>query len=126
MTLNSYLSILTLNVKELNDPIKRRRVSDWIKKARPIYLLYTRDSFYFYFLFIYFLLLFNLPTYSITPSAHPTKCPPQCPSPSHPNTTPTSPSTTPCSFPRVRCLSCFVTLADIFTHFLSFPFIPFH
>ena len=32
----------------------------------------------------------------------------------------------PCSFPRVRCLSCFVTLTDIFTHFLSFPFIPFH
>ena len=31
MTLNSYLSIVTLNVNGLNDPIKRRRVSDWIK-----------------------------------------------------------------------------------------------
>ena len=32
MTLNSYLSIVTLNVNGLNDPIKRHRVSDWIKK----------------------------------------------------------------------------------------------
>ena len=32
MTLNSYLSIVTLNVNELNDPIKRQRVLDWIKK----------------------------------------------------------------------------------------------
>ena len=32
MTLNSYLSIVTLNVNRLNDPIRRRRVSDWIKK----------------------------------------------------------------------------------------------
>ena len=31
MTLNSYLSIVTLNVKVLNNPIKRHRVSDWIK-----------------------------------------------------------------------------------------------
>ena len=35
MTLNSYLSIVTLNVNRLNDPIKRRRVSDWIKKRDP-------------------------------------------------------------------------------------------
>ena len=35
MTLNSYLSIVTLNVNRLNDPIKRRRVSDWIKKQDP-------------------------------------------------------------------------------------------
>ena len=32
MTLNSYLSIVTLNMNGLNDPIKRGRVSDWIKK----------------------------------------------------------------------------------------------
>ena len=32
MTLHSYLSIVTLNVNGLNDPIKRLRVSDWIKK----------------------------------------------------------------------------------------------
>ena len=35
VTLNSYLSIVTLNVNRLNDPIKRRRVSDWIKKQDP-------------------------------------------------------------------------------------------
>ena len=35
MTLNSYLSIVTLNVNGLNNPIKRHRVSDWIKKQDP-------------------------------------------------------------------------------------------
>ena len=35
MTLNSYLSIVTVNVNGLKDPIKRRRVSDWIKKQDP-------------------------------------------------------------------------------------------
>ena len=35
MTLNSYLSIVTLNENGLNDLIKRRRVSDWIKKQDP-------------------------------------------------------------------------------------------
>ena len=79
------------------------------------------EQFFFLNKKFIFLLLFNLPTYSITPSAHPTKFPSQCPSPSHPNPLPTSLSTTPCSFPRVRCLSCFITLTDIFTHFLSFP-----
>ena len=60
--------------------------------------------------FLYFFLLdFDLPTYSIT-CACPIKCPPQHPSPSHPILLPTFPSTTPCSFPRVRSLSCFVTL----------------
>ena len=32
---------------------------------------------------VYFLLELDLPTYSITPSAHPVKCPPQCLSPSN-------------------------------------------
>ena len=35
MTLNSYISIITLNMNGLNDPIKRCRVSDWIKKQDP-------------------------------------------------------------------------------------------
>ena len=35
MTLNSYLSIVTLKVNGLPDPIKRHRVSDWIKKQDP-------------------------------------------------------------------------------------------
>ena len=32
VALNSYLSIVTLNINGLNAPIKRHRVSDWIKK----------------------------------------------------------------------------------------------
>ena len=71
--------------------------------------------------------MFNLPTYRITPSAHPIKCPPQCPSLSHHHLLSTSPSTTPSSFPRVRSLSCSVSLSDISHLFFSpFPFIPFH
>jgi len=35
VALNSYLSIVTLNVNGLNAPIKRHRVSDWIKKQDP-------------------------------------------------------------------------------------------
>ena len=35
ITLNSYLSIETLNMNGLNDRIKRCRVSDWIKKQYP-------------------------------------------------------------------------------------------
>ena len=32
MAVNTYLSIITLNVNGLNEPIKRHRVADWIKK----------------------------------------------------------------------------------------------
>ena len=42
MTLNSYLSVVTLNVNGLNDPIKRRRVSDWIKKKTHLFAVYKR------------------------------------------------------------------------------------
>ena len=42
MTLNSYLSIVTLNVNVLNDPIKRRRVSDWIKSKTHLFAAYKR------------------------------------------------------------------------------------
>ena len=35
ITLNSYLSIVTLNVNGLNAPIKRYRVSEWITKQNP-------------------------------------------------------------------------------------------
>ena len=35
MILNPYLSIVTLKVNWLNDPIKSHRVSDWIKKQDP-------------------------------------------------------------------------------------------
>ena len=76
--------------------------------------------------FLSFVLLqFKLPTYIITPSAHPIKCPLRCLSASHPQHPPTSFSTTLCLFPRVRSLSCSVSL--IFpTHFLSSLLIPFY
>ena len=35
MTMNKYLSILTLNVNGLNVPIKRLRVAEWIRKHDP-------------------------------------------------------------------------------------------
>ena len=34
MAINTYLSIITLNVNELNATIKRHRVADWIKKQK--------------------------------------------------------------------------------------------
>ena len=34
MTLNPYLSIITLNVNGLNASIKKHRVSEWIKKNK--------------------------------------------------------------------------------------------
>ena len=36
MAINTYLSIITLNVNGLNAPIKRHRVADWIKKQEPM------------------------------------------------------------------------------------------
>ena len=35
MAISSYLSIITLNVNGLNAPIKRHRVTEWIKKQDP-------------------------------------------------------------------------------------------
>ena len=35
MAINTYLSIITLNVNGLNAPIKRHRVADCIKKQKP-------------------------------------------------------------------------------------------
>ena len=35
MAINTYLSIITLNVNGMNAPIKRHRVADWIKKQEP-------------------------------------------------------------------------------------------
>ena len=42
MALNSYLSIITLNVNGLNAPIKRHRVSEWIKNKTHPYAAYKR------------------------------------------------------------------------------------
>ena len=35
MAISTYLSIITLNVNGLNVPIKRHRVTEWIKKHNP-------------------------------------------------------------------------------------------
>ena len=35
MPINSYISVLTLNVNGLNSPIKRHRVTEWIRKQDP-------------------------------------------------------------------------------------------
>ena len=35
MAQNSYLSVFTLNVSALNTPIKRHRVTEWIRKQDP-------------------------------------------------------------------------------------------
>ena len=98
-----------------------------------LFLLFPYSSVLFFvvvlfiiYWLIHFLLEFDMPTYSITPSAHPVKWPPSVPitqSPHHPFD---SPSTTPCLFPRVRSLSWSVTFSD-FSHSFSllFPIIPF-
>ena len=35
MAINTYLTIITLNVNGLNAPIKRHRVAEWINKQNP-------------------------------------------------------------------------------------------
>ena len=42
MAINTYLSIITLNVNGLNAPIKRHRMADWIKITRAYNMLSTR------------------------------------------------------------------------------------
>ena len=44
MAINTYLSIITLNVNGLNAPIKRHRVAHWMKEAKIFNLLPTRHS----------------------------------------------------------------------------------
>ena len=43
MEISTYLTIITLNVNELNASIKRHKVGEWIKK-RPKYASYKRFS----------------------------------------------------------------------------------
>ena len=42
MAISTYLSIITLNVNGLNIPIKRHRVTEWIKKQDPSDAAYKR------------------------------------------------------------------------------------
>ena len=45
MARSAYLSIITLNVNELNTLIKRHRVTDWIKKQDPSICCLQRIQF---------------------------------------------------------------------------------
>ena len=44
MAVSTDISIITLNINQLNAPIKRHKVAEWIKRKRPIHALPTRDS----------------------------------------------------------------------------------
>ena len=45
MAINTYLSIITLNVNRLNAPVKRHRVVYWIKKNKSLhYSAYKRPT----------------------------------------------------------------------------------
>ena len=46
MTINTYLSIMTINVNGLNAPMKRHRVAHHITKTTAYNILPTRDSPY--------------------------------------------------------------------------------
>ena len=43
MAIGTYISIITLNVKELNTPTKRHRLAEWTQKQDPIYMLSTTN-----------------------------------------------------------------------------------
>ena len=43
MAINSYLSVLTLNINRLNAPNKRHRVTEWIRKQDPS-ICYLQDT----------------------------------------------------------------------------------
>ena len=42
MAISTYLLIITLNVNGLNAPIKRQRVTEWIKNKTHLYAAYKR------------------------------------------------------------------------------------
>ena len=44
MAMNKYLSIITLNIKGLNVPIKRYRIAEWIIRMTHTYDAYKRPT----------------------------------------------------------------------------------
>ena len=69
--------------------------------------------------------MFNLPTYRITPSAHPIKCPPQCRSHIHPQPRPPHLTSPLVRFPELGVFM-FCLPFWYFPHISSpFPYIPF-
>ena len=69
----------------------------------------------------FFLLEFNLSTHSITPSDHPIKCHPQCPSPSHPHPCPPPFPPPLVRFPELGVSHVLSPFLIFPTHFFSFP-----
>lgn len=43
--INSTILIITLNVYEINIPVKSQRLLDWIKKQIQLYVVYQTHSF---------------------------------------------------------------------------------
>ena len=43
MAMNKYLSIITLNINELNAPIERHRIAEWIRKHDP-HISYLQET----------------------------------------------------------------------------------
>ena len=89
----------------------------WLKIQK---LMYEGEALYIY-IFLnnkFIFLVFNLPTYRITPSAHPVKCPPQFPSPVHPHPRPPPRPSPLVRFP-VRSLYVLSPFLIFPTHFFS-------
>lgn len=64
ISLNLFISIITLNVNGRNTSIERERLSDWIKKQVQLFAIYKKPTFVFKF-FLGFNLNFNQVTYSV-------------------------------------------------------------
>ena len=44
MAIETYISIITLNVNELNAPTKRHRLAEWIQNKTHIYAVYKKPT----------------------------------------------------------------------------------
>ena len=44
MAIGTYISIITLHVKGLNDPTERHRLAEWTQKQDPVYVVYKKPT----------------------------------------------------------------------------------
>ena len=44
MAMETYISIVTLNVNGLNASTKRHRLAEWMKKQHPLYAVYKKPT----------------------------------------------------------------------------------
>ena len=70
--------------------------------------------------------MFNLPSYRITPSAHPVKCPPQCPSHIHPHPRPSHLTSPLVHFPELGVFMFCLPFWYFLPSSSPFPTSPFH